>query len=133
MEKERLIQKCNDYKKAVGRLKEVLEADPCNEFIYDATLQRFEFTYELSWKLLKGFLSYSGIADVITPRDVFKEAFSLGLLLEGQKWIEMLKDRNLTLHVYDEKSARDIYERVRNTYLELFITLYQRMEKELIK
>lgn len=133
MERIRLIQKFKDYKKAVERLSEVLEADLQNEFIYDAAIQRFEFTYELSWKLIKGFLSYSGIAEVLTPREVFKEAFSVGLILEGEKWIEMLKDRNLTSHVYDEEMAKDIYVRVKNIYMELFIALVKKIEVELKK
>lgn len=133
MERIRLIQKFNDYKKAVERLSEVLEADLQNEFIYDAAIQRFEFTYELSWKLIKGFLSYGGITEVLTPREVFKEAFSVGLIPEGQKWIEMLKDRNLTSHVYDEEMAKDIYVRVKSIYMELFIALVKKIEVELKK
>ena len=131
MEKTRLIQKFNDFKKALERLREVLDADPELEFVYDATIQRFEFTYELSWKTLKGFLSYSGIADVMTPREVFKEAFSAGMILEGQAWIEMLKERNVTSHVYNEEKAKEIYEHVKDTYFGLFKTLAEKIEKEL--
>jgi nucleotidyltransferase substrate binding protein (TIGR01987 family) len=79
-------------------------------------IERFEFTYELSWKLLKVYLSYSGIADVRTPREAFKEAFSVGLLNEGDVWIDMLEDRNLTSHTYDEAEARAIYRKVKSNY-----------------
>lgn len=133
MEKNRLIQKLTDFKKAVSRLREVLQADPVNDFIYDASIQRFEFTYELSWKLLKGFLSYSGLADAATPREVFKVAFSVGILPEGQKWLDMLKDRNLTSHVYDEEMAIEIYVRIKDIYLGLFQALVEKIEKELIQ
>ncbi len=131
MEKDRLIQKSSDFKNALTRLREVLDADPEQDFIYDAAIQRFEFTYELAWKLLKGFLSYSGITEAMTPREVFKEAFSVGVIHEGQKWIEMLKDRNLTSHVYDEEKAKEIYGHVKDIYFNLFKTLSEKIEKEL--
>jgi len=133
MEKERLIQKFGDYKNALERLREVLDADPEQDFIYDAAIQRFEFTYELAWKLLKGFLSYSGITEVMTPREVFKEAFSIGMIQEGQNWIEMLKDRNLTSHVYDKEKAEEIYGHVKGIYFSLFKTLSEKIEKELAR
>ena len=122
-----LVEKYADYAKAVSRLKEVLEAGTDVDFVYDAAIQRFEFTYELGWKLLRAYLSYNGIEEVNTPREAFKEAFATGLIDDGELWIEMIKDRNLTSHTYNETVAISIYNRVKERYFGLF----EKLEKEL--
>lgn len=50
---ERLNERMEDYRKAVLRLKEALDEDTSNPLLYDAVIQRFKFTYELAWKLMK--------------------------------------------------------------------------------
>ena len=61
MNKERLYEKLNDYKRATSRLKEATEIQIEADIVYDGVIQRFEFTFELSWKLMKMFLEYVGI------------------------------------------------------------------------
>jgi len=131
MDNKRLYERYKDYSNAVSRLKEALAANVDNDFIYDAVIQRFEFTYELSWKLLKAYISYQGIADVNTPREVYKEAFAASIIVDGELWIEMLNDRNLTSHVYDETQAKRIYCRVKDRYFQLFDSLKKRLEREI--
>lgn len=124
-------EKFLNYSKALARLNKALERDKSDDIVLDAVIQRFEFTYELSWKLIKDYLSYNGIADVRTPREAFKEAFAVGLLNEGDAWIDMLEDRNRTSHTYDEEEARAIYERVKSNYYRLLNNLKESIDKEL--
>lgn len=131
MRNERLMEIHRDYSKAVVRLKEVLEADVSNDIVYDAAIQRFEFTYELAWKLMKTYLQFSGIAEVNSPRAAFKEAFAARLIMNGETWIDMIQDRNLTVHTYDEKMAIDIFGRIKDKYFSCFNDLAGRMEKEI--
>ena len=84
----------------------------------DATIQRFEFTIELFWKLLKVILEDKGI-DVQYPKDVLKEAYKGHLIDDEIIWLSMLKDRNMTSHTYDEKLANEIYQRISN-YIPIF-------------
>ncbi|MEA1962396.1 MAG: nucleotidyltransferase substrate binding protein [Bacillota bacterium] len=119
----------SNYSNALKRLEEVLEADPSNTFVYDAAIQRFEFTYELAWKLLKEYLLYTGIAVVNSPRATFKEAFAVDLIQNGEAWIAMLDDRNLTAHTYDEKKALEIYQRIKSAYYPQFVDLAQKINK----
>lgn len=65
---ERLREKREAYRKAVLRLKEALDENSSNPLLYDGVIQRFEFTYELTWKLMKAYLEYEGIAEVSSPR-----------------------------------------------------------------
>lgn len=116
MSMEKFKEKFENYSKALKRLEDSLKRDEFDELVLDAVIQRFEFTYELSWKLIKSYLSYNGIADVRTPREAFKEAFAAGIIKEGDVWIDMLDDRNLTSHTYDEVEAREIFEKIKNKY-----------------
>ena len=94
----------------------------------DATIQRFEFTIELFWLFLKAFLESKGV-EVRYPKDVLNAAYKGHLIDDEELWINMLKDRNLTSHTYDEKLADLIYERIK-TYVPIFIkTLNSLVEK----
>lgn len=128
MDAERLQERLEEYQRAVLRLKEAVEEDESNPLIYDAVIQRFEFTYELAWKLIKAYLEYQGIAVVNSPRSAFKEAFSTGLIFDGDVWIDMISDRNLTAHTYNQERAKEIYARVKEKYLDQFAALVSRME-----
>jgi len=72
-------------------------------------IQRFEFCYELSWKMLKRVLTYKGI-DENSPRDVFRAAGREDLIDDPEIWFEFMKKRNLTTHTYNEDVAVEIYE-----------------------
>jgi len=127
----RLKDKFSSYASAVQRLQEALERDTEDDIVMDGVIQRFEFTYELAWKLLKAYLAYNGIAEVRTPREAFREAFAAGVLLNGQIWLEMIDDRNLTSHTYDEGEARKIFNKVKGIYFRELLDLKIKLMKEL--
>ena len=131
MTRDRLLEKYADFKKAVLRLKEVLELGTQHDYFIDAAIQRFEFTYELCWKLLKGYLEYTGVTEVNNPRAVFKEAFAIGIIVNGESWISMIDDRNLTSHTYNEDMAMEIYQRVSKVYFAQFMMVLERLAGEL--
>ena len=115
-------EKLNDFEKAVTRLKEAIDESKLftqSSTLKDGVIQRFEFTYELCWKLMKYFLELEGIDEAKSPRSTLKEAFQYGLIDDGELWIDMLKDRNLTSHVYDESAALEIYEKIITKYFKL--------------
>jgi nucleotidyltransferase substrate binding protein (TIGR01987 family) len=78
----------------------------------DATIQRFEFTFELCWKFLKDFFSEKGIS-LNYPKEVIQEAFKSGVVDDENLWLQMLEDRNMTSHTYDEELANEIFERIK--------------------
>jgi nucleotidyltransferase substrate binding protein (TIGR01987 family) len=84
----------------------------------DATIQRFEFTFELAWKFLKDYFWEQGL-ELNYPKEIIKEAFASHLIDNEEIWIKMLKDRNMTSHTYDEKLVDEIYMRIRSYVLEL--------------
>ncbi len=102
----------DSLEQAITRLEEALahKADP-DRLIIDATIQRFEFTFELCWKTLKRFLEVEGIV-VKSPRQTLMEAYQMGWLNDEEEWLQMIEDRNLTSHVYREEIADQIYARI---------------------
>jgi len=98
---KQLIQACE-------RLQEALAVPLTETLALDGTIQRFEFTFELSWKALKAFLDDQGIL-CNSPKSCLKEAFKMGWLADEEKWLALFQARNMTSHVYNEKMAMDIY------------------------
>jgi nucleotidyltransferase substrate binding protein (TIGR01987 family) len=84
-----------------------------NRIHVDATIQRFEFTIELFWLLLREIIRSKGIGNVSFPKDVLIAAFSNQLIENEQTWLTMLNDRNKTSHTYDKTLADEIYSRVK--------------------
>jgi nucleotidyltransferase substrate binding protein (TIGR01987 family) len=78
----------------------------------DATIQRFEFTFEVAWKTLKRFLEENSIEpiDRLTNRQLFRLGFEQGLLRDSAAWMLYLGRRNPTSHVYSEAIAAQVFE-----------------------
>ena len=86
-------------------------------------IQFFETVFELSWKTLKDYLEAQGLT-VGTPREAIKQAFQIELIDDGQRWMKMLEDRNLTAHTYDEAISLKVEKLVKEKYFPLFQALY---------
>ena len=78
----------------------------------DATIQRFEFTFELGCKFLKDYFFERGV-ELNYPKEILQEAFNVNLIDNENVWIKMLKDRNMTSHTYDQKLADEIFLRIK--------------------
>ena len=117
---KRWEERIEDLEKAVSRLGEAIEESKKIDFstLKDGVIQRFEFTLELSWKALKSLLNEEGVESAITPKSTIKEGGKIGLIKNIEIWIEMLDDRNLTSHIYNQAIADEIYERIVNRYYE---------------
>jgi len=96
------------FQKAVNRLDEVLKQEK-NEFIRDAAIQRFEFTFDLSWKVIKAFLEENKGVICNSPKGCFREAYKQEIIEYDDFWTEMTDYRNKTAHIYKEELAEEIY------------------------
>lgn len=97
------------YKKALKKLKEGTSMDASQEIVRDGVIQRFEFTFELAWKLMKKICKFYGL-EVNSPREAIKQCFQLDFFSDNKLWFDMIKDRNLTSHTYCTSLAVKIYE-----------------------
>lgn len=92
-------------------------AAPNDEELRDAVIQRFEYSYELSWKMLKRHLEQvvpdPGAVDHWSFQHLMREAAERGLVDAVEPWIEYRHQRNRTAHVYDERTAWAVYQSAR--------------------
>jgi nucleotidyltransferase substrate binding protein (TIGR01987 family) len=92
-------------------------------------IKAFEFTYELGWNTLKDYLVWQGIEGITGSRDTIREAFSNGLITDGDTWMKMLIDRNRTSHTYNEKTAKEILRNIDQQYINQLVALEQKFNR----
>jgi len=96
------------FKKAIASLEDVL-AQPKNEYTRDATIQRFEYTYELAWKMLKRYLALEAGIEEFNIKNLYREAGRQQLIDNVEQWFVYHKARNLTSHTYNQRAAEETY------------------------
>lgn len=129
MSRERFIERQKEARDSAGRLAEAV-LQPESELIRDATIQRFEFTFEAVWKTLKLYLERQG-HECGGPRPTLKKAFSENIIStpeEADLWLQMLEDRNLTSHAYDEALANRIYAHIVCDYAALLTGMARKIQ-----
>ena len=118
------------YKNAIDRLAEVIalsKQHPLNQFERDSLIKRFEFSYEMAWKLMISYEKENGIVEVLGSKDVIRQAFKLSIVNNGETWLEMVDARNKTSHLYDEEMATDVVDEIIYTYYPLLTELRDTM------
>ena len=115
------------FEKSLQRFEEILKEEKtiANR---DSAIKRFEFTVELGWKCLQKFLREQEII-CRSPKECLKEAFKFGLIKDDPRWLEMMEDRNLTVHTYNEITAEEVYNRLTN-YIEVFELLKEELNRQ---
>ena len=114
---ERLILKYKDAFNALKTLEAILK-EPFSMIVRDATIQRFEYTFEALWKFLKEYLKEKEGIVSNSPKACFKEIFSLGFLTEEEtvRCLEMTDRRNDTSHTYKAEVSKLIYSKIKGYY-----------------
>ena len=120
-------QRLETYHKALNRLKEVIDlkqSRPLSALEKDGMVQRFEYTQELAWKVLKNYIEYQGGERLVGSRDTIRQAFSMGLILNPDPWFDMLESRNETVEVYDEGIEDELINKIILNYFPILKDLY---------
>ncbi len=123
-------QRFSNYLKALGQLTDAIvnnSVDPA-DIIKEGIIQRFEFTHELAWKVMKDYLEYEGIQNIIGSRTTTREAFNKGLIEEGQIWMDMIESRNQTVHTYTANILEVEYQKIVDIYFPVFESLASKMK-----
>ncbi|MFH0800498.1 MAG: nucleotidyltransferase substrate binding protein [Pseudomonadota bacterium] len=130
MNKEiRWKQRFQNLQKAYFQLQKGLKIAKPGEIERQGIIKSFEFTFELAWKTLKDFLEDRGV-EVSFPRDIIKEAFHHGIISDGEIWLDMLENRNLLAHTYDEKRAKEAMRLIVSAYQPAMAKLIAFFNKE---
>lgn len=123
-----------NFSRALSLLNEALEGEvsDLNDLEKEGVIQRFEYTFELSWNTLKDRLEYDGVLmQSVTPRSVIRTAIATGLVADGQTWMNMLEDRRNTSHRYDAGLLESVLSNIQNNYLPILKTLHGRLSEEM--
>lgn len=94
---------------ALKNLGEALAIKNPSKLERDGTIQRFEYCYELIWKLARRVLKQNEI-DADVPKSIFRELGRLGWINNVEDWMSFQKSRNETSHEYGEKLAQKSYQ-----------------------
>ncbi|HEX9980224.1 MAG TPA: nucleotidyltransferase substrate binding protein [Flavobacterium sp.] len=125
-------QRFNSYQRALLQLNGALELagqKSLSPLEKQGMIQAFETTHELSWKVMQDYLKQKGNNDIYGSKDASRAAFRLGLVDDGDVWMDMIVSRNLSSHTYDEKIADAIFDKIINNYsIEL-----NRFEKKMVE
>ncbi|MDP3723438.1 MAG: HI0074 family nucleotidyltransferase substrate-binding subunit [Candidatus Omnitrophota bacterium] len=108
---ERLRQRLEVGSSALASLKELLKQPPASLVERDAAIQRFEYTVEAIWKAAQRYLDIREGLSAGSPKAAVRMCREVGLLDDEQatQALEMMDDRNLTVHTYNERIAQQIY------------------------
>ena len=128
-------QRFANYRKALVKLTQAVDLlskqtggeTVVDELLQEGLIQRFEYTHELAWKVMKDYAEYQGYTDVRGSRDAIRKALEMNLI-DDKSWMETIEDRNLTVHNYDNEIASEIYNNIMNVYAPLFIAFEHKMQ-----
>jgi len=116
---------------ALGRLKEFLGYKVENDRDRCGVIQAFEFTFEATWKLFKKMSEENG-KETPFPKKALSAAFQAGWLGSDEAlWIDMLRDRNLTSHVYNIDTAHEIFQNIIQRYAAALTMAISNAEQEI--
>ena len=127
-------QRFANYQKALKKLIEGIEladSEPLGQDLQDIVnegiIQRFEFTHELAWNVMKDYATYQGVNDIRGSRDAIRYALRQDLISDAL-WMETINARNLTSHDYNQDTANDVSDKIKNCYVKLFLDFEEKMK-----
>lgn len=116
-------QRLSNYTRAFQSLTEAIALSQQRELSaleQQGLIRSFEFTHELAWKMLKDYLEYQGVSNIIGSRDASRIAFQNALIQDGEVWMQMIAARNQTSHTYNLKIAQSVVESILNRFYPAF-------------
>lgn len=121
------MQRFSNYRRALKQLTDAVEIvskklylEHQYNIIREGLIQCFEFSHELAWKVMKDYAEYQGITEIFGSRDAIRYSLRLGAV-DDERWMDTIKDRNVTSHHYDDDTAQKIVDNIINVYYPLFV------------
>ncbi len=120
-------QRFSNFSRALSLLREAMEEDLASlkQLEKEGIIQRFEYTFELAWKVLKDKMEFDGIVlDQISPKAVVRQAFAAKYINDPDTWLKMIGDRNLMSHTYDFVKFEAVIQSIADSYLPMLDEWY---------
>jgi nucleotidyltransferase substrate binding protein (TIGR01987 family) len=129
-------QRFQSFRKALTQLSaaaDLAKQRKLSDLEQQGLIQAFEFTHELAWNTLKDFLESRGAAKIYGSKDATREAFSSGLIANGEEWMAMIQSRNSSTHTYNEKTAKEVADAILSSFVgefETFLVRFTELETQ---
>ena len=131
-------QRFQNYHKALALLNEAANVvanslqygREVEDLLNEGLIQRFEYTHELAWNVMKDYAEYQGNTEIKGSRDAIRYALQTGLI-DDRAWMKTIEDRNLSSRHYDSSTAEAILRKVIEVYLPLFNRFEETMKQYL--
>ncbi|MBR4383865.1 MAG: HI0074 family nucleotidyltransferase substrate-binding subunit, partial [Selenomonadaceae bacterium] len=122
------VKKLDAFAKSLAVLSKS-NKDTTDEIYRMGIIGQFHLTFELSWKALREILLLHGVSEAASgsPREILKAGYQVHFLDDENLWLDMLKRRNLTTHVYNENIADELVTLI----FERYITALENLRDEL--
>lgn len=120
-------QRFSNFNRAFLLLRDAMDNDmpTLSQLEKEGIIQRFEYTFELAWKVLKDKMEYDGIVlDQISPKAVVRQAFAEKYINDPDIWLKMIGDRNLISHTYDFVKFEAVIQSIADHYLPMLQEWY---------
>ena len=116
------MKKVDNYRSNLAVLEQASSQDLANEFVQSGVINKFHLQFELGWKMLKALLAYEGasVSASGSPRDIIKAAYRYFAFLDEETWLQMLRDRNDTTHIYEKARVQALVDTVLTRYIPEF-------------
>jgi nucleotidyltransferase substrate binding protein (TIGR01987 family) len=128
-DQDRWVLRFESFGNALSQLNSACDKEEYSELERAGLIQMFEFSFELSWKVMKDLLFLEGI-DAKSPREVIRQSFVLGYISQddSELFLEALVKRNMLSHTYDEKTALEAERLIKGQYCPLLTRVHQYLE-----
>jgi len=120
-------QRFSNFSRALSLLRDAMEQDldSLKQLEKEGIIQRFEYTFELAWKVLKDKMEFDGIVlDQISPKAFVRQAFAAKYINDPDTWLKMIGDRNLMSHTYDFMKFEAVIQSIADSYLPMLDEWY---------
>jgi len=127
-------QRFQNFEKAYNTLNRALarlEEEPEDEMVQMATVQAFEFTFELSWNTMKDYLEDEGFDDVKNSKKTIRIAFQAELISDAEGWLGIIEKRNLASHTYNQIILEETIKYIKDEFFPLARKLFEDLKKRL--
>ncbi len=125
-------QRFSNFLKAYAELKEaeaLAQTKSLSKLEKQGVIQGFEYAHELAWNVLKDYLHEQGHGNLIGSKDTSRLAFKVGLIKNGEAWMEMIRCRNTTSHMYNQTLADEVYGKILNQFFPEFTNIVTEFSK----
>ena len=121
-------QRFMNYEKALDVLRNFTSVEKLNIREEQGLIKAFEYTYELGWNVMKDFLLEKGNNEIFGSKDAIRQAFKMGIIDNGDAWMDMVNDRNRTVHTYDHENVEIVVNNILKNHISAFENFYSKMK-----